>query len=165
MIHIQIANALEGSIFIHRESDTLAEDERQARAIEALAHAAEQTLQTARADPNAELTIVLSDDAQLQELNRQFLGIDAPTDVLAFPGGDTDPDSQALYLGDVILSVQRAAAQAAAAGHSVHDELCLLVVHGVLHLLGHDHANEAEKVAMWTLQGQILEQIGCSIKL
>jgi probable rRNA maturation factor len=165
MIHIQIAEALEGSIFVHRESDTLAEEERQERTIQALVRAAEQTLQTAGANPNAELTIVLSDDAQLQHLNRQFLGVDAPTDVLAFPGGETDPDSQALYLGDVILSVQRAAAQAAAAGHSTQDELCLLVVHGVLHLLGHDHADEEEKAVMWALQGQILEQIGCAIKL
>lgn len=165
MIHIQIADALEGSIFVQQESDTLAEDERQERAIQALVRAAEQTLQAAEADPNAELTIVLSDDAQLQALNRQFLGIDAPTDVLAFPGGETDPDTQTFYLGDIILSVQRAAAQALSAGHSTQDELCLLVVHGVLHLLGHDHANEAEKAVMWALQGQILEQIGCAIKL
>jgi probable rRNA maturation factor len=123
--------------------------------------AALQTLEHAGADPGAEATIVISDDAQLQALNRQFLEIDAPTDVLSFPAGETDPDSEALYLGDVIVSLPRAQAQAQAGGYALQDELQLLVVHGLLHLLGHDHAEEEEKARMWSAQTEILESLGC----
>ena len=129
-----------------------------------LGRAAQQALQEAGAIANAEATIVLSDDAHLRALNRQFLGIDAPTDVLSFPGGDTDPDSEELYLGDVIISLSRAQAQATAGGHPVQDELQLLVVHGVLHLLGYDHAEEDEKVKMWAIQADILESLGCQAR-
>jgi len=129
-----------------------------------LERAALQVLQQAGADASAETTIVLTDDAQLHSLNRQFLGIDAPTDVLSFPGGETDPDSQALYLGDVIISLSRAQAQAAAGGYALQDELQLLIVHGMLHLLGHDHAEEEEKAIMWAAQTEILESLGCAAR-
>ncbi|MEW5870482.1 MAG: rRNA maturation RNase YbeY [Chloroflexota bacterium] len=128
-----------------------------------LERAANQALQHANAGPQAEVTLVLSDEAQLHELNRQFLGVDAPTDVLAFPAGEVDPDSQALYLGDVIISYPRAQAQAASAGHTLEAELQLLVVHGTLHLLGYDHASPEEKVAMWAVQADILHQLGVTI--
>ena len=117
------------------------------------------------APPDAELTVVLSDDAQLQELNQQSLKIDAPTDVLSFPTGLTDPDSQAPYIGDVVISYPRAKEQAAAAGHSVEDELQLLVVHGVLHLLNHDHAEPEDKAAMWSAQAEILGRLGSSARM
>ncbi len=104
----------------------------------------------------AELTIVISTDAQLQELNRKYLGVDAPTDVLSFPVGEVDPESKALYLGDILISYPRALAQAEAAGHPVQAELRLLVVHGALHLLGYDHAEEDEKDLMWKAQDEIL---------
>jgi probable rRNA maturation factor len=110
------------------------------------------------------MTVALSDDAHLQTLNRQFLEIDAPTDVLSFPSGETDPDNEALYLGDVIISIERARAQAAAGGHALEDELRLLTVHGTLHLLGHDHAEEDEKAAMWAVQVQALEALGCPLR-
>ena len=106
------------------------------------------------------LTIVLTDDAQLRELNRDYLGIDAPTDVLSFPSSETDPDSGAPYLGDIILSIPRAEAQAKAAGHPLADEAQLLVVHGVLHLLGHDHAKVRDKAKMWKAQAEILKSLG-----
>ena len=126
--------------------------------------AARQTLLQTGAEANAETTIVLSDDAHLQALNLQFLGIDAPTDVLSFPGGDTDPDSDELYLGDVIVSLPRAQAQAAVGGYPIQDELQLLVVHGVLHLLDYDHANEDEKAKMWAIQSEILDSLGCKAR-
>lgn len=129
-----------------------------------LERAAKQTLLHAGGQTEAELTIVLSDDIQIRSLNQQFLGIDAPTDVLSFPGGDTDPDSQILYLGDVIISYPRALAQADSAGHSAEEELQLLVVHGVLHLLGHDHSLNEEKNAMWAIQTQTLQSLGVSIR-
>jgi probable rRNA maturation factor len=128
-----------------------------------LEQAAQEALRLAAENPQADLTIVLSDDRQLHELNLQFLGIDAPTDVLSFPAGDTDPDSEQTYLGDVIISLPRAAAQAAAGGHPVEAELQLLCVHGVLHLLGYDHATPEEKTEMWAVQAQVLSNLGSPI--
>ena len=128
-----------------------------------LENAAQQTLRHVDPQRDADLSLALGDDEQIQRLNRQFLDIDAPTDVLAFPASEIDPDSQVEYLGDVIISYPRALAQSIAAGHSVEDELCLLVVHGVLHLLGYDHSNEQEKAAMWAVQDQILDQLDCKI--
>ncbi|MBI5933995.1 MAG: rRNA maturation RNase YbeY [Chloroflexi bacterium] len=107
-----------------------------------------------------DLTIVLADDEELQRLNRDFLGIDAPTDVLSFPASETDPETGATYLGDILLSIPRADAQAQAAGHPLVDEARLLVVHGVLHLLGHDHAEPEEKAKMWKAQGEIMDGLG-----
>jgi probable rRNA maturation factor len=107
-----------------------------------------------------DLSIVLADDARLQELNREYLGIDAPTDVLSFPAAETDPQSGRPYLGDILISVPRAAQQAGSAGYPVEMEVQLLVIHGVLHLLGHDHAEPTEKSRMWTAQSAILESIG-----
>ncbi len=116
---------------------------------------------THQAAPAAcELTIVLSDNAQLQELNLEWMGIDAPTDVLSFPSDETDPETDSRYLGDILVSVERAAEQAQAAGHALEAEVQLLVVHGVLHLMGHDHAEAAEKAKMWQAQAEILGQLG-----
>jgi probable rRNA maturation factor len=105
-----------------------------------------------------DLSVVIEDDARLHALNQEFLGIDAPTDVLSFPSGEdeVDPETGQAYLGDVIISFPRALEQSTAAGHSVQDELQLLVVHGVLHLLGHDHAESGEKERMWSAQSEIL---------
>ncbi|HEX6268620.1 MAG TPA: rRNA maturation RNase YbeY [Anaerolineales bacterium] len=110
--------------------------------------------------PDSELTIVLTDDARVQQLNRDYLGIDAPTDVLSFPASEADPETGARYFGDILISIPRARAQADAAGHPLDAEVQLLVVHGVLHLLGHDHAQTEEKARMWKAQAEILEGLG-----
>lgn len=109
---------------------------------------------------DSELTIVLTNDARLQELNRDYLGIDAPTDVLSFPASELDPETGARYLGDILISVPRAESQATAARHPLESEVQLLVVHGVLHLLGHDHAEATEKARMWKAQAEVLEMLG-----
>lgn len=109
---------------------------------------------------NGELTVVLTGDAELRELNRKYLGIDAATDVLSFPSAEIDPETRAAYLGDVLISVARAEAQARAAGHPLAAEVQLLVVHGVLHLLGYDHRRAADKVRMWSAQSKALERLG-----
>lgn len=101
-----------------------------------------------------------ADTFRLQELNLNYLGIDAPTDVLSFPASETDPETGARYIGDILISIPRAQAQAESAGHPLEGEVQLLVVHGVLHLLGHDHANAEEKARMWKAQGEILEGLG-----
>ncbi|MCZ2120705.1 MAG: rRNA maturation RNase YbeY [Anaerolineales bacterium] len=112
----------------------------------------------AEADPD--ITIVLTDDRQLHELNREFLGVDAPTDVLSFPSAELDPETGAEYLGDILISIPRATQQALAAGHPAEAEVQLLVVHGVLHLLGYDHAEAEDKTAMWNEQAKVLERLG-----
>ena len=114
------------------------------------------THQSAQGD----LSVVLTDDLQLQQLNREYLGVDAPTDVLSFPAAETDPESGTAYLGDILISVPRATEQARTANHPLQSEVQLLVVHGVLHLLGHDHAEAEEKSRMWAAQTAILESIG-----
>jgi probable rRNA maturation factor len=108
-----------------------------------------------------EVTVLLTDDAQVQDLNRQYAGIDSPTDVLSFSAQEGDPAFVAApevvaYLGDIAIAVPFAARQAAAVGHSQAAELRLLAVHGTLHLLGYDHATEEEQAAMWQRQEAIL---------
>lgn len=122
--------------------------------------AAGAALRHQSAPNDAALSIILTDDAQLRGLNRDYLGVDAPTDVLSFPADQTDPETGSPYLGDILISVQRAGEQAAGAGHSAEAEVQLLVVHGVLHLLGHDHADVDEKARMWQAQAEILAQLG-----
>lgn len=139
------------------------DDEQKSNLNEVLAQAAVAVLQ--RMNVQGDASIILSDDDKLQELNIQFMGIDAPTDVLSFPSGEIDPDSGELYLGDVIISQTRASQQALAGGHSLEDELRLLVVHGMLHLLGYDHADADEKTSMWVQQSRILENLGCKISI
>ncbi len=122
--------------------------------------AALNTMEHQSAPDNAELTIVLTDDNHLQALNLQWMNVDAPTDVLSFPSDEIDPESQNRYLGDILISVQRAATQAKETGHTVEAEVQLLVVHGVLHLMGHDHAEGVEKTRMWKAQAEILTGLG-----
>ncbi len=108
----------------------------------------------------AEVTVVLTDDRQLRELNRQYRGTDAATDVLSFPAGEVNPETKRAYLGDVLISIPRAKVQAGAAGHPLEAELQLLVVHGVLHLLGYDHAGAEERARMWSAQSEVLQGLG-----
>jgi len=141
-------------IFIESESDqTFPTDllERAARAVLDLSGV-----------PDADLSIVLVDDARIQALNRDFLAHDAPTDVLSFPADEPDPETGRRYLGDVVISLVRAEEQAREYGHDAEAEMQLLVVHGVLHLLGHDHSEEGEKERMWAAQAGVLERLGIS---
>lgn len=132
---------------------------------EKLVKAATAVLQHEGEPIESDLSIAIDDDARLHELNSQFLGIDAPTDVLSFPSGEEEPDPETgnVYLGDIILSYPRAAEQAGQAGHTPMDEIQLLVVHGVLHLLGHDHAEPEEKSHMWAAQEEILRDLGVKL--
>jgi probable rRNA maturation factor len=125
-----------------------------------LKRAALKTLEQQSVPTPVDVTILLTTNSQLHTLNRDYLGIDAPTDVLSFPLDETDPENGKRYLGDVIIAIPRAAQQAKAAGHPLEAEVQLLVVHGILHLLGHDHASVEEKALMWQAQGEILESLG-----
>jgi probable rRNA maturation factor len=123
-----------------------------------LKQAANAALDQQRVTDRVELTIVIAGNAQLRQLNRQFRHIDAPTDVLSFNAAD-----ETAYLGDVIISYPQARAQARAGGHPIEAELQLLVVHGVLHLLGHDHDTAAKKAQMWRAQAAALRAIRAAI--
>jgi probable rRNA maturation factor len=125
-----------------------------------LENTAVATLEHQKADPTSELTIAVDGDEKLHELNNQFLGVDSPTDVLSFPSGEVDPETGHFYQGDIIISYPRALHQAEEADQSVEEEIKLLVVHGVLHLLGYDHAEPEEKQVMWSIQREILNQLG-----
>lgn len=98
----------------------------------------------------ADLGIYITGDAEIRELNRRFHGRNRPTDVLSFPAGAWG------YLGDVVISYERARTQARAAGWHIGDELELLVVHGVLHLLGYDDLSPRARRVMWQRQLTIL---------
>jgi len=126
--------------------------------------AAQATFQYQGISIDTSLSIVVTDDLQLHQLNQQYVGIDAPTDVLSFPAGYLDPDTNSFYLGDVLISYPRAREQANQAGHSVNAELQLLVVHGILHLAGHDHDGAQDKANMWTAQAEILTNLGADIR-
>lgn len=127
----------------------------------ALKRAALQTLQHLSADDGM-VTVVLSTRETMRDLNRTFAGEDHATDVLSFSDGSIDLESGLQYYGDVIIAVDIARQQAEAAGHSLTSELVLLTVHGVLHLLGYDHAADGEKRKMWSQQREIIASLGIS---
>ncbi len=106
------------------------------------------------------LTLALVDEAQIQELNLRFRGLDEPTDVLSFQDGSLDPETRRIHFGDVVVAVPVARRSAVEAGHSLEAELALLAVHGVLHLLGHDHEQPDEKARMWQAQAEVLKTLG-----
>jgi probable rRNA maturation factor len=115
-------------------------------------------------NPLAELSVLLVDLDYMTELNHRWMGGDGPTDVLAFPMDESSVDhgpseatgGEPAMLGDIVLCPEVAEKQAAAAGHGADDELHLLTVHGVLHLLGYDHAEPDEEREMFTLQARLL---------
>ena len=131
----------------------------------ALRTAVTVTLRHEKYRPPAEITLLLTDDEQLKSLNKEYRGIDAPTDVLSFATGEAMPGMKEneLYLGDIVISVPMAEQQARRGGHSLKAELQLLAVHGTLHLLGYDHEEPNEKGRMWRAQASILAQLGAEI--
>jgi len=134
--------------------------------VTALRSAVIVTLRHEKVKPPTAVTLLLTDDDQLKQLNKSFRGIDEPTDVLSFPakelregeGSDDDP-----YLGDIAIAVPIAEKQAKEGGHSLKAELQLLTVHGTLHLLGYDHEDPEDKKLMWWAQSSILAQLGAEI--
>jgi probable rRNA maturation factor len=123
-------------------------------------------------DQPVEVGVLISDDAALHRLNRDYRGVDAPTDVLSFAdeGDDAEPHPSFVrppdltrYLGDLAISYERVVAQAAEYGHSRERELAFLTVHGVLHLLGYDHElSEAAAAAMRSREEIVMERLGLS---
>jgi probable rRNA maturation factor len=127
-----------------------------------LERAARAALDHVNAGPG-ELSLILVGEARMREYNQQFAKQDAPTDVLSFVDGTIDPESEMTYYGDVIICHPIADLQASQQGHALSEELTLLAIHGVLHLLGYDHDEPETHQRMWLVQDAILEKLGCEI--
>ena len=111
----------------------------------------------------AEINVTIVDDEEIRELNREFRDIDKSTDVLSFPLGedgvyDYNPETDALMLGDIVISAEHALSQAELYGHGIERELAFLTAHSVLHLLGYDHENG--ETEMFEKQEEILAKMG-----
>jgi len=107
-----------------------------------------------------EVSILLTDDEHIKELNRDYRGIDEPTDVLAFAQMEGEPIGCEMndgLLGDVVISVETAQRQAEEHGHSLDEEIDVLLAHGLLHLLGYDHENSEDAKVMFAKQEEILK--------
>ncbi|MCE5198025.1 rRNA maturation RNase YbeY [bacterium] len=124
---------------------------------------ARRLLQAEDCSANTEVSILLTDDKQIAELNKQYRGIEDPTDVLSFSliEGDDEfpPDEEGGLLGDVVISIETAQKQAEAQGHDLDHEIDVLLVHGLLHLLGYDHAEPEDEKEMFGRQAEILKII------
>jgi probable rRNA maturation factor len=105
-------------------------------------------------------SIVFTDNRKIQSLNKEYRNIDACTDVLSFSSDEIDPMTNARYLGDIIISTDRAQEQSQQAGRPFFDELSMLIVHGCLHLSGLDHSTTGEKETMKGMQESILSSLG-----
>ena len=137
-------------------------DKNQARKI------AQQVLKTESVSPPYEISLVFTDSETVQRLNRDYRGIDAPTDVLSFhmlPNKTTNklpfilPPDGVTHMGEVIISYPQAARQAKEQGHSAEQELAVLIIHGILHLLGYDHEQPREKVKMRAREKELLKKV------
>ena len=120
---------------------------------------------------DCEVSVTYTDDEGIRKLNSEFRGIDKETDVLSFPltdfeGSDEPPvDELSVGLGDIVISLERAKAQAGEFGHSFEREVAFLTVHSMLHLFGYDHVNsEEEDMEMRRMQREILENMGLGVK-
>ena len=113
---------------------------------------------------NAELSVMLTDDEHIHELNKKFRGVDRPTDVLSFAFRESDEPEiltdEVEILGDIIISLERAKFQAETYGHSYLREVIFLTVHGLLHLLGYDHIEESERLEMEREQDFVMSKLG-----
>jgi probable rRNA maturation factor len=131
--------------------------------VSGLSRLARFVLDAMRVHPMAELCIKLVDEATIAQLNEQWMDKTGPTDVLAFPMDELRPgwvneEPEEGVLGDLVLCSSVAARQAEEAGHPAADELQLLTVHGILHLLGYDHAEPDEHKEMFDLQAELLTE-------
>lgn len=105
------------------------------------------------------VTIKICDDEEMTELNKHYRGIDHTTDVLSFNMNYEDPGLDQMVLGDIIISLPTAIQQAEENDHAIEDEMTFLAIHGLLHLMGYDHASQDEEHAMFALQNSIYTQV------
>lgn len=151
-------------IFIdyNNEQDKVSPPENFEKLVEDCARAA---LEEEEIADDAEVSVTLVDNTRIRELNNEYREIDRETDVLSFPLGDdegyeVDPDTDAILLGDIVISLERAAAQAEEYGHSFKREVAFLVTHSLFHLLGYDHMTPEEETEMFAKQEKVLNKLG-----
>lgn len=114
-------------------------------------------------EPHTDLSILIGSDLTLRKLNREYRGVDRPTDVLSFESGEENPETGSISLGDIAVSFPTAKKQAVSAGHPVENEIALLLVHAILHLHGYDHDSKNAKSTMWMKQQSLLDSLGIKI--
>ncbi|MBP0982435.1 MAG: rRNA maturation RNase YbeY [Oscillospiraceae bacterium] len=150
-------------IFLSNEQDKLDPPQDIEKLIEDCTAAA---LEEEGIDDTAEVSVTFVDNEGIRALNNEHRGIDRETDVLSFPLGDDDgyeidPDNDAIMLGDIVISLERAAQQAEEYGHSYRREVAFLITHSLFHLLGYDHVNsEEEEKLMFGKQEKVLDKLG-----
>ncbi len=146
----------------NNEQDKLSPPEDFERLIERCTIAA---LESEEIEDDAEISVTLVDNARIRELNNEFREIDRETDVLSFPMGDEDgfevnPDTDAIMLGDIVISLEKARSQAEEYGHSYEREVAFLLTHSLFHLLGYDHTTPDEEREMFAKQEAVLQRLG-----
>ena len=109
-------------------------------------------------NPECEISLSFVDVQEMEELHIKWMQEDGPTDVLSFPMDMPENKDDVVTLGDIVISPAVAAQQAASAGHSVEDEMYILATHGLLHILGYDHADPDEEKVMFALQEKIVKE-------
>ena len=109
-------------------------------------------------NPDCELNLVFVDIEEMTELHIKWMDESGPTDVLSFPMDMPEPGNEAVTLGDIVIAPVVAAQQAATAGHSIDHEIFILAAHGLLHILGYDHATPDEEKAMFSLQESLVKK-------
>lgn len=149
-------------IFLSNEQDKLALPDDLEQLISNCTRAA---LLEEEIEDDAEVSVTIVDNERICELNSEYRGIDRETDVLSFPlGGDegfeVDPDTDAILLGDIVLSLEKAQSQAEEYGHSFRREVAFLITHSLFHLLGYDHMTPEEEAEMFAKQENVLEKLG-----
>lgn len=116
-------------------------------------------------EDDAEISVTLVDNERIRGINAEFREIDRETDVLSFPlggedGFEVDPDNDAILLGDIVISLEKAQSQAEEYGHSFRREIAFLITHSLFHLLGYDHMTEDEEKEMFAKQEKVLQKLG-----
>ncbi|NMA68680.1 MAG: rRNA maturation RNase YbeY [Desulfitobacterium sp.] len=150
---------------INWEEESIPEEERD-ELRDLLKKGISTTLQHLGGPEEAEVSLTLVDDSRIHQLNKEYRGVDSPTDVLSFALQEEIEDEPEILdyeddlLGDIVISVERARAQALEYEHSFERELVYLAVHGTLHLLGYDHLEDEEKAEMRELEEAVMEKIG-----
>jgi probable rRNA maturation factor len=152
------------SLFVQNLQDKVIFSDPMAEILEEIVN---RVLDLTRTPLEAEVSLVLVDDQEIQRLNHEYRGIDAPTDVLSFAmqeKGEEEPEILAvepeLLLGDVIISLETAVRQAGEYGHSPEREIGFLAAHGLLHLLGYDHQHPEGTEAMQKIEETVLADLG-----
>ena len=142
-------------LYIENEQDKIPYDEFYGDTVR---RAVEGTLEYEGVSYSCEVSVTFVDNERIRELNSEYRNIDRETDVLSFPTGDT---GEGVTLGDVVISLEKAKAQAEEYGHSLEREIAFLTVHSVLHLLGYDHeTGEEDEKEMFRRQDEIMDKLG-----